>query len=295
MERSSSPSVFLLQLKISSVVLLLWSKSAGAQPLIQPVMQACTETCHYALDGDCDDGGPGNEFDSCAFGTDCIDCGARDIQAPPPASPPLVPGVTCPWACSSLLVDSGTQLSQRGNCGCACTAGIAAAADGIVYPELFLTPDGYWHNCHLHRYKHGTNQFHECSTVCDFFRPPSTPLLASAPPMAYMVCTDGPGTGGNPSWCSPASQCPGWAWDCDTNPGYMHTCCKATCALPECGLPPHTPPPPPLVPPSNTGYRVLFHRLRVWMCSCQYLPSIYVVEHPRLGPYGLHGRHPAQA
>ena len=38
---------------------------------------ACTETCVYASDGDCDDGGSGSEFSVCTLGTDCTDCGQR--------------------------------------------------------------------------------------------------------------------------------------------------------------------------------------------------------------------------
>lgn len=37
----------------------------------------CTETCTYADDGACDDGGPGSAFSLCALGTDCTDCGPR--------------------------------------------------------------------------------------------------------------------------------------------------------------------------------------------------------------------------
>jgi len=37
----------------------------------------CTETCRYASDGDCDDGGPGAEYTLCSLGTDCTDCGTR--------------------------------------------------------------------------------------------------------------------------------------------------------------------------------------------------------------------------
>ena len=38
----------------------------------------CVETCtSHAADGHCDDGGEGAEYSACAFGTDCIDCGAR--------------------------------------------------------------------------------------------------------------------------------------------------------------------------------------------------------------------------
>ena len=55
----------------------------------------CYETCTFASDGDCDDGGPGSEYDfdsdsqtqmtmssPCPFGSDCTDCGVRD---PPPS------------------------------------------------------------------------------------------------------------------------------------------------------------------------------------------------------------------
>ncbi len=37
----------------------------------------CTDTCSTASDGECDDGGPGAEYDSCDIGTDCDDCGQR--------------------------------------------------------------------------------------------------------------------------------------------------------------------------------------------------------------------------
>ena len=39
---------------------------------------ACTNTCSYPSDGDCDDGGPGSEYSNCYLGTDCVDCGSRD-------------------------------------------------------------------------------------------------------------------------------------------------------------------------------------------------------------------------
>lgn len=37
----------------------------------------CTNTCRYADDGDCDDGGPGSDYSFCELGTDCADCGPR--------------------------------------------------------------------------------------------------------------------------------------------------------------------------------------------------------------------------
>ena len=42
----------------------------------------CFETCPWALDGDCDDGGPGAEFviTACPLGSDCTDCGPRAVR-----------------------------------------------------------------------------------------------------------------------------------------------------------------------------------------------------------------------
>lgn len=37
----------------------------------------CSNTCTWANDGACDDGGPGSEFSVCDCGTDCGDCGTR--------------------------------------------------------------------------------------------------------------------------------------------------------------------------------------------------------------------------
>jgi hypothetical protein len=46
----------------------------------------CSNTCRYASDGDCDDGGPGAEYSLCSRGSDCRDCGSRAPPPPPPAS-----------------------------------------------------------------------------------------------------------------------------------------------------------------------------------------------------------------
>jgi hypothetical protein len=39
-----------------------------------PVASACFDTCNYASDGMCDDGGPGAEYSLCSLDTDCADC-----------------------------------------------------------------------------------------------------------------------------------------------------------------------------------------------------------------------------
>ena len=42
----------------------------------------CTDTCKYANNGDCDDGGPGKSHSLCNLGTDCADCGSS-VRASP--------------------------------------------------------------------------------------------------------------------------------------------------------------------------------------------------------------------
>ncbi len=37
----------------------------------------CEDSCTWKGDGACDDGGPGATGDACAYGTDCSDCGVR--------------------------------------------------------------------------------------------------------------------------------------------------------------------------------------------------------------------------
>ena len=63
-----------------------------------PTASICENTCVWANDGECDDGGPGSLFSECALGTDCADCGPRD---------PLAPGCAC-------------DTSSSCQTGCAC-------------------------------------------------------------------------------------------------------------------------------------------------------------------------------
>lgn len=37
----------------------------------------CSNTCSFADDGTCDDGGTNSVYDLCDIGTDCEDCGRR--------------------------------------------------------------------------------------------------------------------------------------------------------------------------------------------------------------------------
>lgn len=43
----------------------------------------CLNTCAYANDGECDDGGEGSLYNVCAYGSDCGDCGPREALFSP--------------------------------------------------------------------------------------------------------------------------------------------------------------------------------------------------------------------
>jgi len=62
--------------------------------------QACDDTCTYALDGVCDDGGINSSDDSCDFGTDCTDCGSRSVCED-----------TCTYAFDGVCDDGGPNSS----------------------------------------------------------------------------------------------------------------------------------------------------------------------------------------
>lgn len=44
------------------------------------VYEYCDNTCPHAYDGVCDDGGPGSLYAVCPVGTDCYDCGVRQVR-----------------------------------------------------------------------------------------------------------------------------------------------------------------------------------------------------------------------
>lgn len=77
--------------RILSSSLLLLGMLLIALPAV--AQQLCTDTCAFAHDGECDDGGPASLYDVCELGTDCGDCGPR-AQAPGPTE-----GATCTDTC----------------------------------------------------------------------------------------------------------------------------------------------------------------------------------------------------
>ena len=63
---------------IAALALLFLPQLASAQDDSISVGEICTNTCNWAGDGECDDGGVGAQFRVCAFGSDCNDCGPRN-------------------------------------------------------------------------------------------------------------------------------------------------------------------------------------------------------------------------
>jgi hypothetical protein len=63
---------------LAAVVLGLTSLS-GCFPNVEEEA-LCENTCQYAFDGDCDDGGPNSDYSLCDCGTDCADCGEREVS-----------------------------------------------------------------------------------------------------------------------------------------------------------------------------------------------------------------------
>jgi hypothetical protein len=48
-------------------------------PQQQQTVTLCSNTCLFAFDLECDDGGPGSFTGVCALGTDCSDCGITQL------------------------------------------------------------------------------------------------------------------------------------------------------------------------------------------------------------------------
>lgn len=78
----------------------------GPEP--QPL---CSDTCRFARDGECDDGGPGADFAECALGTDCADCGPREgtTTCTCDTSSACEPGCTCDPDCGTLAIGGSCE------------------------------------------------------------------------------------------------------------------------------------------------------------------------------------------
>jgi len=75
----------------------------------------CDDSCMYAGDMECDDGGPDSMTSVCAFGTDCSDCGPRD----PADCMPRCDGRNCgDDGCGGTCGEcTGAETCMGGTCG----------------------------------------------------------------------------------------------------------------------------------------------------------------------------------
>lgn len=69
-----------------------------------PPVYSCANTCFFADDGVCNDGAAGSADATCAYASDCADCGNRVRVDSPPAPPPIRP----------FNNDGGQALSSSG-------------------------------------------------------------------------------------------------------------------------------------------------------------------------------------
>ena len=69
-------TVFAAQMKLLGVLLVL---CCAATVFGCKLNEICSNSCAFANNGDCDDGGPGSRTASCDYGTDCADCGQRGM------------------------------------------------------------------------------------------------------------------------------------------------------------------------------------------------------------------------
>ena len=95
----------------------------------------------------CDDGGPGALFDTCAYGSDCVDCGTRPALLPPATPTPRPPYASPAVACTSAM-DCNWPAEY---CHCdtphsepvaACVAGSCRVSDPEGSLELSITQLG---------------------------------------------------------------------------------------------------------------------------------------------------------
>jgi hypothetical protein len=104
----------------------------------------CADTCLFADDGECDDGGSGSVTDLCDAGTDCRDCGPRDDTTEPDCSADGVCNASCTGVDTDPDCGGIEDCSADGVCNPSCTGvdtdpdcgGIEdCSADGVCNPS----------------------------------------------------------------------------------------------------------------------------------------------------------------
>jgi|GEM_PF-5978052 hypothetical protein len=102
---------------------------------------SCRDTCRWAHDGVCDDGGEGAAYSVCERGTDCADCGARSPMAAP------VPDAarcddSCSWAHDGVCDDGSQGGAAYCDLGTDCTDCHAASGPVTCDDSCTWAADG---------------------------------------------------------------------------------------------------------------------------------------------------------
>ena len=90
----------------------------------------CSNTCRYARDGDCDDGGANAHYSVCGLGTDCADCGRRDGASSSPVD-------------MGTVSSSGDELQHDGMLYRTMTAGLVDSEDNECQSDYIELPSGW--------------------------------------------------------------------------------------------------------------------------------------------------------
>ena len=205
--------------------------------LARPTASQCLNTCSYASDNYCDDGGPGSEYGVCALGTDCVDCGTRAQQQPPPPPPPPPPSPVPPFACGCEAVEvvlSGDALSAQGS-----KAGTYVKLDGV-------TQDGRA----VHKQSGGSQYLSFSASSSDWLVGPdytSNSAWLSSRDDLNVQCPEAAGTWGY--WSGSAWESNGVAVGCPSSLPPLQPSPPPPLPLPpQLPPPPQQPPPPPWSP-----------------------------------------------
>jgi len=100
---------------------ITYTGEARIAALGEDIDEDCTDTCIFAYDGECDDGGPNSDYAVCDLGTDCTDCQQQGD---------LVCDDSCYWAGDGVCDDGGPGSEFS-----ACTYGTDCTDCGSRSPD----------------------------------------------------------------------------------------------------------------------------------------------------------------